>query len=164
MKHFLLIFSVVLLFSCTKYVYVPVETVRIVERISHDTIIWTKLVPTRDSVSIRDTFSLLSNKYSYSVAEWHSGLLNHSLVVKDVAIPVKIQYINTTIHDTTSRTIVQPLSKVDANKLKTYDAIKEKASKRLGTVWKLIGLLSLSVLFILRKPIFAIISKLIKPI
>lgn len=161
----LLIFSAILLSGCApKIVYVPTETIRTVTEIVHDTTIQVKLDVIRDSVAVSDTFSRLSNKYAYSTAEWHSGLLNHSLTIKDVAIPVRIQYVNKTIHDTTSKVIVQKLSKSDQNKLNNYDSLKEKSKRQTKTAWKLIGLLSLSVVLLFRKPIFAVIKKIIRPI
>lgn len=161
MKHFLLIFFAVLLFSCAKrIVYVPYETIRTEKVTVHDTLIDVQLVPIRDSVSVRDTFSLLSNKYSYSSATWHSGLLNHSLVIKDISIPVRVQYVTVEKHDTTTKTIVREISKVDQNKIKDFDKVKEKASKRLGTIWSLIGVVFLLTLWTFRK----LILKLVKPI
>ncbi len=44
-----------------------------------DTTYEVKLVPYKDSVSIRDTASFLCNQYAYSYASYANGLLNHSL-------------------------------------------------------------------------------------
>lgn len=72
---------VVLAFLCLscKTRYVPVETV-ITETVEvHDTTVQEKLVPYKDSVSVKDTVSFLSNPYAYSKAEWSGGMLRHTL-------------------------------------------------------------------------------------
>lgn len=66
--------------SCrTQVRYVPVE-IKTEESISiHDTIIKETLVPYKDSISIQDTISFLSNPYGYSWATYSDGNLRHSL-------------------------------------------------------------------------------------
>jgi len=156
MKRLLYIIPFLFLGCAPKVVYVPTETIRTVTQIVHDTTIQVKLDVIRDSVEVRDTFSLLTNKYAYSTAEWHSGVLNHSLGIKDVSIPVKVQYIDISTHDTT--TIVQPIDKKDKAKIDGYDKLKDSNKKKTATIWKLIGLLSLSVLWIFRKPIIKLVK------
>jgi hypothetical protein len=84
-----------LLTSC-KTVYVPVETIKIQKEIIRDTIVQVELVPYKDTVSILDTVSHLENKYAYSDAEFSTGRLNHSLSIKPIKIPTKVQYIEHT--------------------------------------------------------------------
>jgi len=113
MKKLLLIFVIALLFvgcKTTKTVYVPVETIRTEIQTVHDTIVNVKLDVLRDSIVTNDTLSILSNKYSYSSAMWSKGLLSHSLSIKDIKIPVKVQYIN--ISKVDSIQIPYPVEKV----------------------------------------------------
>jgi len=62
-----------------KTIYVPVER-RTIETVTLiDTIVEIKIEHIRDTVAIPDTISFLSNKYTFSWAEWKDGLLRHSL-------------------------------------------------------------------------------------
>ena len=101
MKKLLILIIPLLLFGCgsTKTVYVPINSTHTEYQTVHDTIVNTVLTPFKDSVSIKDTLSVLSNKYAKSVAEWSQGRLNHSLTIKAVIIPVKVQYVNKTVRD-----------------------------------------------------------------
>lgn len=76
-----------------KRVYVPVET-RVTDSIAvRDTVFERLLVPYRDSVAVRDTVSFLKNGYAYSRAEWHQGLLLHSLGIWPWAtVTVRVPY------------------------------------------------------------------------
>lgn len=156
MKNILILSVLAILFGCTKTLYIPVETVRTRVEVVRDTVIDVKLVPIRDSVSTLDTFSLLSNKYAYSSASFVRGRLNHSLVIKDVKIPIEIKYVETTIHDTAS--IVIPISKADKKKIDGYDELQESNKSKASTIWKLIGALALCGLWIFRKPLLALIK------
>lgn len=90
-----LLILLILLTGC-KTKYVPIETIKVQKEIIRDTVVQVELVPYRDTVSILDTVSHLENKYAYSDAEFSSGRLNHSLAIKEVKIPTKIQYIEHT--------------------------------------------------------------------
>lgn len=58
-----------------------------------DTTYEVRLVPYKDSVSIRDTTSFLCNPYAYSYASYSNGLLNHSLWINLLAsVTVKVPY------------------------------------------------------------------------
>lgn len=58
-----------------------------------DTTYEVRLVPYKDSVSIRDTTSFLCNPYAYSYASCSNGLLNHSLKIYPFATAtVKVPY------------------------------------------------------------------------
>ncbi len=89
----LLLLSLLSLFSCrTKEVIRYVDRVHNEQVILRDTVIDVQLVRHKDSVSIKDTASHLENKYAYSNASFQKGHLSHSLAIKDVDIPVKIEY------------------------------------------------------------------------
>lgn len=153
-------------FGCTKTIYVPIntETIRTETVIVHDTILEAILDPSLDSIVTKDTLSIIERKTAITTAKVANGLLFHTLEVKAVPIKIAFKYITKEKHDTTTKTIVQPLSKSDQNKLNNYDSLKEKSKRQTKTAWKLIGLLSLSVVLLFRKPIFAVIKKIIRPI
>lgn len=83
-----------LFFACAKTVYVPVNATHYVDRVVKDTVLDVRLVPYRDSITTTDTASVLENKYARSSACW-DGRLHHALAVKDVKIPVRVQYVET---------------------------------------------------------------------
>ena len=85
--------------GCAKTVYVPVQSTKTITETVHDTIVEVKLQTFRDSIVTPDTVSRLENKYSYSAALWSAGRLTHTLGVKDIDIPVTLQYIETVITD-----------------------------------------------------------------
>lgn len=100
MKKLIFIFPL-LLIGCRsiKTVYVPVESVKVITTTVHDTLVQLKLDVLHDSIVTKDTLSVLSNKYAYSSAMWSNGMLSHSLSIKDVQIPIRVQYINTNTVD-----------------------------------------------------------------
>ena len=77
----------------TKSIYVPVRSASFVTETRRDTLIEVRLQPMRDSVTTLDTLNILENKYASSVALWSGGRLSHSLAMKEVPIPVKVEYI-----------------------------------------------------------------------
>jgi len=97
----LLLFIPLLLISCgtPKTVYVPVTTIKTEIQTVHDTTVQVRLDVIRDSVTTKDTLSELSNKYAYSSAIWSGGMLSHTLGIKDVSTPVKVQYVTNTVKD-----------------------------------------------------------------
>lgn len=88
-----LLILLILLTGC-KVRYVPIETIKVQKEIVRDTLVQVKLVPYKDTVSILDTVSHLENQYAYSDAEYSLGRLNHSLAIKDVELPIKVQYVD----------------------------------------------------------------------
>lgn len=64
--------------SC-KTRYIPVSTKETETIELHDTTVVQKLTAYKDTTSIPDTVSFLSNPYAYSWAKWSNGLLQHSL-------------------------------------------------------------------------------------
>lgn len=86
--------AALLLASCrTRTVYIPFETVRLDSVAVRDTVFRTRLVPYKDSVSVRDTASFLSNPYAYSYASLGAGMLRHSLGIwPQAAVTVRVPY------------------------------------------------------------------------
>jgi hypothetical protein len=104
MKEIIIDLLIVLLFcaltSCkTKTVYVPVERVHTETVTLKDTIIDVRLEHIRDSVTVPDSISYLSNKYAYSWAAIVGGMLTHSLGTWQTNIPVEVKYIDRIITD-----------------------------------------------------------------
>lgn len=87
----LLVMLIVTLCSC-KTKYVPVKETHVSKEILIDTVVNVVLVPYKDSIATKDTSNYIENKYAYSWAGWSNGMLFHSLAIKDVDIPVNIQY------------------------------------------------------------------------
>lgn len=83
--YFALVFACL---SCTKLVYVPVETVRTVKEVEHDTIVEVKLV--RDSMVVltRDTIARAETNVAEAKAVVSAGQLALNIRNKDVNLPV----------------------------------------------------------------------------
>ena len=156
MKRLAFILPFVLVACSPKIVYVPTETIRTEKVVVHDTFIDFKLAPSSDSNVTNDTLSTLERKTAKTTAKISGGLLYHTLEVKDVPIRVKFKYMTKEKHDTTTRTIVQPLSKKDQARLNTYDKLSASNKSKSATIWILRGVIALLALWILRKPILAI--------
>lgn len=94
MKLIAIVLLIYTLAGCGRSVkYVPVESVRIDSISIRDTVIQQQLVSYRDSISISDTLSYLSNPYSYSWARWQGGRLHHSLGIHPLAtVRVQVPY------------------------------------------------------------------------
>jgi hypothetical protein len=112
-----LLFLLPLLLIGCRTVYVPVESVHTVTQIVRDTIVQVELITFRDSVSIPDTLSRLENKYAVSYALWSGRRLNHSLSIKDVQIPIRIQYVDITRTDSVQ--VPYPVEKIVREKYVT---------------------------------------------
>lgn len=112
----LLIFFPLLFIGCKSIEYVPVKEVHTEQIILRDTIVDIKLIPYKDSISIKDTISYLENTYAYSNASYSSGQLNHSLNIKDVEIPVKIVVQEKIIRDSIPYPIEITKTKVEYRK------------------------------------------------
>jgi len=161
MKHFSLLLLAVLLFGCApKIVTVNTETVRTEIQTVVDTLVVFKLVPSHDFIQTKDTLSTIKRKTAVTTAKISQGVLTHTLDVLDVPIPVHFKYIKTVIRDTTTKTIIQPISKADQNKINGYDKLKASDKKKASLNWKLSGIILLLSLWIFRKPIL----KLLKPV
>lgn len=92
-KAFAIIMLVSFSFAGCRTKYIPVE-IKITDSISiHDTTFNEKLIPYRDSVSVKDTSSFLSNPYAYSWAVWDNGILHHSLGIwPNSVLVVRVPY------------------------------------------------------------------------
>lgn len=100
MKKITLILILLTFFACkTNEVIRYVDRVHTEEIILRDTIVHTRLIPYKDSVSVTDTISRLENQYARSEASFTLGRLNHSLIIKELEIPVQISYIEKLITD-----------------------------------------------------------------
>lgn len=93
MKKNLLIFPIlILMMSCIKTPeYIPIKSTEFVLKTVKDTVINIQLVPYKDSVIVKDTISLLENKYASTKAVWSEGFLTHTLSIKSNPIKVVIQ-------------------------------------------------------------------------
>jgi len=141
----------------------------------HDTTLDIRLVPTFVKIQTHDTTSHLENTYAFSDASWSMGVLTHSLGIKPVAVPVVVPV--TTIYKDKTIT-VNVLTKEQSAIIKEYPkvikerdglkkdfaALKTSNKSKTGTIWKLIGMLSISVVLLFRKPLWILLQKLIKPI
>jgi hypothetical protein len=100
MRGIIIVFLFFLLISCkTKMVYVPVERVRTETVTLKDTIVDVRLELIRDSVTVPDSVSYLTNKYAYSWAGMKDGVLSHSLSTWGTPIPVEVKYVEKLIVD-----------------------------------------------------------------
>lgn len=129
-----LIYIILLSFIClfivgckSKIQYVPIERIHreIVRDTIRDTIVQIKLVPYFTENKTKDNKSFLENKYAFSNAFWDGELLHHSLGIKDIDIPVKIQYIDrmvTTI-DSIPYPVEVPIKGDTIYKMKWYEEI-----------------------------------------
>ena len=81
-----------LLFSCA-----PKEVVRYIRdvsiRVERDTIVEAVLIPSKDSITSKDTISVLENKYARTSAKWANSSLTHTLEIKPVPIEIKTKII-----------------------------------------------------------------------
>jgi len=90
------LFALVLCVLCgcrTKTVYVPVRSSSTLTEVRRDSLVYVHLPALRDSVSASDTLSILENSYASSVALWSGNHLSHSLSVKAVQVPVRVEYV-----------------------------------------------------------------------
>ena len=92
-----------LLTGCkAKTIYVPVHSSTTVTETVRDTVVEVRLVPYKDSVSVRDTMSRIENVYAYSTALWRGGMLSHTLGMKEDAIKAEVQVVEVVRRDTVS--------------------------------------------------------------
>ena len=94
MKAKLIVFTLILCIaaSCTKKVYIPLNTVTTITDRLVDTVIKVNLQVYRDTVTTPDTISHLINPYAESWAQVSGGLLRHSLTSSKTPIDVKVVY------------------------------------------------------------------------
>jgi hypothetical protein len=94
MKTKLVIITLILCIaaSCTKKVYIPLNTVTTITERLVDTVIKVNLQVYRDTITTPDTISHLVNPYCESWARVSGGLLRHSLTSSKEPIDVKVVY------------------------------------------------------------------------
>ena len=94
MKTKLVIITLILCIagSCTKKVYIPLNTVTTITERLVDTVIKVNLQVYRDTITTPDTISHLVNPYGESWARVSGGLLRHSLTSSQDPINVKVIY------------------------------------------------------------------------
>lgn len=94
MKAKLVIITLILCIaaSCTKKVYIPLNTVTTITERLVDTVIKVNLQVYRDTITTPDTISHLANPYAESWARVSGGLLRHSLTSSKEPIDVKVVY------------------------------------------------------------------------
>lgn len=158
MKRLLFILPFVLASCSPKIVYVPTEVVRTEKVVAHDTFIDFKLAPSFDSIATFDTLSIIDRKTAKTTAKISRGRLYHTLEVKDIPIRVEFKYITKEKHDTTTKVIKTELSKKQQYILDNFDKVKESNKNKSETIWKLIGIIGILVLWIFRKPIIALLK------
>jgi len=151
MKKFIFGFIFIYFFyGCSpKIIYVPTETIRTVKEIVKDTIVEVRNVPSFDSIVTLDTLSIIDRKTAKTTAKISRGVLSHTLEVKDVPIKVRIQYVQTTIHDTTTK--VLPLTKEQTKRINAYDRLTEQNKQKTATIWKLAAVILVLLLWTFRK-------------
>lgn len=84
--------SLIMLYGCTRTVYVPVETksVETIETIVRDTIVEVEMPSERVEVETADSVSVLTTERATSRAEVSRGVLSHSLYVFPQVVPVSV--------------------------------------------------------------------------
>lgn len=90
--YILIIIFMTSVWSCTKKVYIPLNTVTTITERLVDTVIKVNLQVYRDTVTTPDTISHLANPYAESWAQVSGGLLRHSLTSSKTPIEVKVVY------------------------------------------------------------------------
>lgn len=90
--YILIIIFMTSVWSCTKKVYIPLNTVTTITERLVDTVIKVNLQVYRDTVTTPDTISHLDNPYAESWAQVSGGLLRHSLTSSKTPIEVKVVY------------------------------------------------------------------------
>ena len=86
------VLCLIMVISCAKQIYVPVQTTTTITERLVDTVIKVNLKVYRDTVTTPDTISHLSNPYGDSWARVSGGMLHHSLNSTDKPIEVKVVY------------------------------------------------------------------------
>ena len=80
--------------------YVTIEKKSVETVFVRDTLLEVKLIPAQDSISTKDTSSVLQNAYCISNANIANGILTHTLSTKPNAkASGKVKYIDRVIHD-----------------------------------------------------------------
>lgn len=121
MRNFLLILVLVLA-SCTKTVYVPVETVRTVVKGERDTII--KILPPNETqtVTTTDTIAVAETSLARARAKVSKGLLTLDIRNKRDSIPVQTKVISVYKTDSVAYPVEVPV-KIKVRSVTWYDKV-----------------------------------------
>lgn len=133
MRNFLF-FCVLVLASCTKTVYVPVETVRTVVKEERDTIIKIRPPDETQTVTTADTVATAETSLARARAEVSSGLLTLDLRNKRDSIPVQTKVISVYKTDSVAYPVEVPVE-IKVRSVTWYDKVIR---------WICVGVLGLS--------------------
>lgn len=121
MRNFLF-FCVLVLASCTKTVYVPVETVRTVVKETRDTIIKIRSPNETKTVTTVDTVAIAETSLARARAEVNSGLLTLDIRNKRDSIPVRTKVITVYKTDSVAYPVEVPVE-IKVRSVTWYDKV-----------------------------------------
>lgn len=121
MRSFLFI-CVLVLASCTKTVYVPVETVRTVVKETRDTIIKIRPPNETQTVSTADTVAVAETSLARARAEVSKGLLTLDIRNKRDSIPVQTKVITVYKTDSVAYPVEVPVE-IKVRSVTWYDKV-----------------------------------------
>ena len=138
--------------SCSpKIVYKTETKIEYRDRVVHDTT--TVEIPKEiEKIVTKDTVSHLENKYAKSDAMVSDGLLYHSLesIPQIIKVPVEVHVTDTLYKE----------SQVIEKEVKVEKPLSGCQKVKIESFWWLVAGLFMSLLWIFRKPILALIKKL----
>ena len=121
MRNFLF-FCVLVLASCTKTVYVPVETVRTVVKEERDTIIKIRPPNETQTVTTADTVAVAETSLARAKAEVSKGLLTLDIRNKRDSIPVQTKVISVYKTDSVAYPVEVPVE-IKVRSVTWYDKV-----------------------------------------
>ena len=121
MRNFFL-FCVLVLTSCTKTVYVPVETVRTVVKEERDTIIKIRPPNEAQTVSTADTIAVAETSLARARAEVNKGMLTLDIRNKRDSIPVQTKVISVYKTDSVAYPVEVPVE-IEVRSVTWYDKV-----------------------------------------
>ena len=121
MRSFLFI-CVLVLASCTKTVYVPIETVRTVVKETRDTIIKIRPPNETQTVSTADTVAVAETSLARARAEVSSGLLTLDIRNKRDSIPAQTKVISVYKTDSVAYPVEVPVE-IKVRSVTWYDKV-----------------------------------------
>ena len=157
MRHSALLILLAGICSCCpkhypQVVYRDSVRVEVHERVVHDTVSFEVPVIVEKNVT-KDTTSHLENDWAVSDAEMKDGFLWHSLETKGRTVYVPV---TTIVHDT----VTVQKEAVETTITKEVEKPLSRSQKaKIGSFWWLVSAVSALIVWIFRKPIFALIKK-----
>ena len=140
---------------CKKQCPVQKDSVRIEyrDRIVRDTAV-VEVTKEVEKIVTRDTVSHLENTWASSDAMVSEGFLHHSLESKPryIKVPVEVLVTDTLVIEHSAAIIEREVEK----------PLSWAQTTKIGAFWPLLGALLLALLWIFRKPLISLITKLIK--